>query len=479
MADAEIGAGGGRPRADVCVIGAGLAGLAAADRLLRAGLSVELLEAQPQPGGRIRDLTRGGAPVELGANWFSRSQPLIAEQIERFGLETIATHDEGDHLLSWGRGPKAFRGSIPPLGLLQLVDLARGLARFERIAARLQGVETWGNDRLAAYDHQSFGQWIDGNLRTAAGRDFFRLTSEMVFGVEPYLVSFLYALHYASRSDSLTSLISVRRGHQEMRFRNGPGELCDRLAEHVGASRLQLGTPVRSVRLGGGSAEVETARGRARYRAVLCAVPPHAARRIAFSPGLPPARNRLLQALPMGRVIKVQAIYARPYWRELGLSGQAMSNGYPLTYTIDNSPADAGCGVLAGFVCSSRAERFLAERDPQAAAARAIDALFEGRLPAPAEVVIEDWAANPWIGGSYGAYCPPGVMTRLGGAVRDHGPPLYWCGAEYARVHPCQMEGALESGRRAARDIAADLSAERPPVVIAARRKQGAEPCSS
>lgn len=459
----------------MCVIGAGLAGLAAADELVRSGLSVEVFEAQARVGGRIRDILVGGAPVELGANWFSRNQPLIAAQIERFAIPTLPTYDEGDHLLSWSGAAKRFRGSIPPFGLLPILDLGLGMARFERHARRLQAIEPWGNPDVAAYDHQSFGQWIDSNLRTKAGREFFQLASEMVFGVEPHLVSFLYGLFYASRSVSLTSLISVRDGHQEMRFARGPGDLCGQLARAVGRDRIALGTPVRAVHWDGGSAEVETPRGRARYRAVLCALAPHAARRIAFSPGLPPARNRLLQALPMGRVVKVQAVFQRPFWRDHGLSGQAMSNGYPLTYTIDNSPAQGGLGVLAGFVCSSRAERFLAERSPEAVAARAIADLFGGILPEPIELIVEDWAADPWIGGSYGAYAPPGVMTRLGSGLRDHAPPVYWCGAEYGRVHPCQMEGALESGGRAARDIAAAL-AGRGPVANPVREKEGVEP---
>jgi len=444
-----------RREADVCVIGAGLAGLIAADELLAAGLRVDVFEAQAGVGGRVKDTRRpGDVAVELGANWFSGQQPLIAEQIRRFGLETVATHDDGLHLFAWNGRTRTFRGAIPPLGPLKLVDISQAIARFDRIAARLHGQAPWGSEALQRYDRLSFGQWIDAHLYTRAGREFFYLVSEMVFGVEPHLVSFLYVLYYASRSVSLTSLISVGQGHQELRFRDGPARLCDRIAERIGPAHLHLETPVRAVRLAGDGVEVDTSRLTGRYRAVLCAVPPPAARQIAFAPALPPARGRLLQALPMGRVVKVQAIYERPFWLEQGLSGQSMCDGYPLTYTIDNSPADRRCGVLAAFVCSSRAERFLdAHTDRTAVAAQAIDRLFGGRFPAPREVLVEDWAANPWIGGSYGAYFPPGVMTTLGRALHDQQPPLYWCGAEYGQVHPCQMEGALESGLRSARLI--------------------------
>jgi monoamine oxidase len=84
--------------------------------------------------------------------------------------------------------------------------------------------------------------------------------------------------------------------------------------------------------------------------------------------------------------------------------------------------------------------------------------MFGCDFPEPEEVLVEDWAANEWIGGSYGAYFPPGVMTRMGELMREQEPPIYWCGAEYGQAHPCQMEGALESGLRSARSIGAALA---------------------
>ena len=161
----------------------------------------------------------------------------------------------------------------------------------------------------------------------------------------------------------------------------------------------------------------------------------------------------------MGRVIKIQIVYERPYWLEQGLSGQIMSNCYPLSYTIDNSPPDRQRGMLAAFVCTSQAKQFMdARTDRKAVVTAAINQMFGRDFPEPEEVLIEDWAANEWIGGSYGAYFPPGVMSRMGDVMHIQEPPIYWCGAEYGQAHPCQMEGALESGLRSARLIGAALA---------------------
>jgi monoamine oxidase len=445
--------------ADVCVVGAGVAGLIAADELLNTGWSVDVFEAQASVGGRVKDVVcADNVAVELGANWFSNQQPLIKAQIKRFGLETVETHNEGDHLIWWDGKRSSFRGPIPSLGPLNKADIIQGMARFDRAMGRVQNSEPW-DEALTEYDHLTFGQWIDSTLYTRMGKAFFRMVSEVVFGVESHMVSFLYVLYYSSRSVSLSSLISVAQGHQEFRFKHGPAQLCEHIAASIGPSRIHLQNPVRSIHIVDGYVDVETPSLRGRYRAVLCATPPPAVRQIVFSPPRPTSRERLLQALPMGRVIKVQAVYERPYWIEQGLSGQVMSNHYPLSYTIDNSPADRHRGVLAGFVGTSQAQRFMApSTERKALVADAIDQMFGGLFPRPQEVLIEDWAANEWIGGSYGAYFPPGVMSRMGPLLREQDPPIYWCGAEYGQVHPCQMEGALDSGLRTARAIGAALA---------------------
>ncbi|WP_105167411.1 flavin monoamine oxidase family protein [Pseudoalteromonas sp. T1lg23B] len=446
--------------ADVCVVGAGVSGLFAADNLRKAGLTVDVYEAQSHVGGRVKDtVCHEDVTVELGANWFSEQQPLIKAQIERFGIETKRTHNDGEHLIWWNDQRSAFKGILPSLGPIVNSDIIQGMARFERIMAKLQNQEPW-DEQFVEYDHMSFGQWIDKTLFTTSGKQFFRMVSEMVFGVESHMVSFLYVLYYSNRSVSLSSLISVDKGHQELRFTHGPRQLCDHLAASIGAENILLNTPVRAIKVADGMVTVDAGHVSGRYRSVLCAMPPPAVKQVIFSPPRDTARERLLQALPMGRVIKVQAVYEKPYWLELGLSGQVMSNHYPLSYTIDNSPTDNQSGVLAAFVGTSHAKAFMAEGvDREKLVADAIDDMFGNKFPKPQKVLIEDWAQNEWIGGSYGAYFPPGVMSRMGHVLREHEPPIYWCGAEYAQTHPCQIEGALESGLRAAKQITEALLA--------------------
>ena len=83
---------------------------------------------------------------------------------------------------------------------------------------------------------------------------------------------------------------------------------------------------------------------------VIVAVPPALAQRIDYDPLLPTARDQLLQRMPMGALMKVEAVYPTPFWRDSGLTGQFLTVGGPVGYSFDNSPPDGSVGVLAGFV---------------------------------------------------------------------------------------------------------------------------------
>lgn len=437
-------------KADVCVIGAGIAGLMAADQLSSFGFTVDVYEAQDDFGGRIKDVVcKNGTKVELGANWFSNKQKYITSQIDRFKLKVVRTENKGKHLILWDGKRSSFNGVIPSIGFTKNMDILQGITRFDLSVAKLKNKKLC-DDSLSKFDKLSFGQWIDSTLYTRMGREFFQMVSEMVFGVESHLVSFLHVLNYAGRSTSLTSLISVVNGHQEFRLKNGPSDLCQSIAESIGEKNIILNNPVKAIRINkNGDINIDSEKAIGSYKVALCAMSPAAVKQIMFDPPRSILRERFLQNSPMGRVIKIQIVYEKPYWLENGFSGQVMSNLYPISYTIDNSPSDRSCGVLAAFVCTSQAQKFMSpEVDRENTVAEVINELFGIDFPKPQEVFIEDWAENKWIGGSYGAYFPPGVLSRMSEILETQEHPIYWCGAEYGKEHPCQIEGALESGFR-------------------------------
>jgi Zn-dependent alcohol dehydrogenase len=100
--------------ADVAVVGAGLAGLAAARRLSALGASVVVVEARDRVGGRVQGHEIGGDKVvEVGGQWIGPTQDRLAALSAELGVDTFPTHGHGDNLIEYGGKLRRYRGTIP------------------------------------------------------------------------------------------------------------------------------------------------------------------------------------------------------------------------------------------------------------------------------------------------------------------------------------------------------------------------------
>ncbi|MGH9034097.1 MAG: flavin monoamine oxidase family protein, partial [Acidimicrobiia bacterium] len=182
---------------DVVVVGAGLAGLTAARRLVEAGQEAVVLEARERVGGRLLNHTLAdGTVVEVGGQWIGPTQLRMAKLAADLGLETFPTYNTGDHMLRFGTASARYRGTIPRISPLVLADMARAQSRFDRLARRVPLEAPWAADAASEWDAQTFATWIRRNLRTPKARALFELYSEAVFAAEPADFSLLHALFY-------------------------------------------------------------------------------------------------------------------------------------------------------------------------------------------------------------------------------------------------------------------------------------------
>ena len=148
---------------------------------------------------------------------------------------------------------------------------------------------------------------------------------------------------------------------------------------------------------------------------VIVTVPPAVAARIEHSPALPALRAQLEQRVPMGTVVKCQARYPKPFWRDDGLTGQATSNTGPVKVTFDNTPPGGSPGVMLGFLEGQDArewvERPAGER--RQAVLESFARYFGDAMLEPDFYVEKSWAADEWSAGCYTGFTPPGRPTRL------------------------------------------------------------------
>lgn len=443
---------------DVCVVGGGIAGLIAARDLVAGEHDVVVLEARDRVGGRVvTERLADGTPIDHGGQWIGPGQHRMAHLAEDLALATFPTFDEGENLLRFGGRTGRYRGAIPRLNPAVLADMAQAQLRFDRMATRVPLDAPWAADRAADWDGQTFESWIRRNAVTRGARELFTLYSEAVFAAEPADLSLLHALFYTHSGNGVDVLAGTRDGAQQDRFVDGAQSVALALAAQLG-DRVRLTQPVRRIDRSADAVAVLTDSILVRARHAVVAVPPPLASRIRWEPALPASRDQLLQRMPMGAVIKCHLVYEQPFWRDDGLTGQATTDVGPVKVTFDNSPPSASPGVLLAFAEGAHA-RALNQLDPQERRREvlaSVAALFGPPALRPVEYLERDWIAEEWTRGCYAAMFTPGTWTQLGPALRAPIGRVHWAGTETATVWCGYMDGAAQSGERAAAEILAD-----------------------
>ncbi|WP_460524114.1 flavin monoamine oxidase family protein [Humibacter antri] len=441
---------------DVVVIGAGASGLTAAYELQKAGHSVVVLEARDRVGGRLWTDEIDGAMLELGGQWVSPEQDALKDTLAELGLERYERYRDGDSVYVGRDGElKRFQGEIFPVAPPTERELVRLIETLDALVAQMDPERPWEHPDAVALDRVSFERWLENQTDDQEARDNIALFIAGAMLTKPaHAFSALQALLMAASAGSFSNLVDADIILNE-RVIGGLQQVPLRLAERLGDDVL-LNNPVRTLRWGpdgvtaiADSAEVDA-------RIAVLAVPPHLISRVSFQPPLPRRQQQLHQHLSMGFVIKVHAVYERPFWREHGLSGTAFSPYELVHEAYDNTNHGDARGTLVGFVSDLGADDVfrLSADERRRRILESLSHYYGDQALSPVVYYESDWGSEEWTRGAYAASFDLGGLQRYGADLREPVGPIWFSCSDLAGAGYQHVDGAIRMGRRTAAALA-------------------------
>lgn len=428
----------------IVVLGAGFAGLACASELTARGHAVTVLEARGRVGGRVHSQPFGPSAknTEAGAELIGSNHPHWVTLAERFRLQLLDVGDDAGL-----EAPIVMNGRRLSADESERLwhELDEALQRMNALARSVNGDEPWLSDGAAELDARSVADWIDEEDLSDLTRHACHVQTTANNGV-------------STRAQSLLAMLAQVQGGGVERYwsdselyrcRGGNERLADALASTLNAGALLLNSPVARVERLGPGARVVCADGRA-FEAdfVVVALPPNTWHRVHFeSVDIAPL------APHQGLSVKYVAGVRRRFWRERGLSQYSFTDT-EAAITWDPTMGD-DAGEDAALTIFASADAAQMSRARSGAARRAnyeheLDKSFAGFSTESTTARFHDWPAEKWTGGGYSFPAPGEVTTKLPLLREFHG-PLVFAGEHTSSAFVGYMEGALESGVRAAR----------------------------
>jgi monoamine oxidase len=445
--------------ADIIVVGAGFAGLTTARELNKRGASVIVVEARDRVGGRVHTVRpRDGLWLDVGGQWTGPGQDHIIALGREMGVESFPTWPEGEHLQYREGRLSRYSGAAPQMDNEMVNDFFSAVMALDQMSKEVPTEAPWDAPLAAEWDAHTVQSWIDANMKHPGAKETMAMAIAAVYSAEPRDLSLLHHLFYSRSGTSFLNLISTEGGAQADRFDGGAGLVAERVAEQLGES-LRLAQPVRRITQTNGEVAVEGDGFRYTGKRVVISAPPALAGRIEYEPGLPPLRDQLTQRAPMGSVIKCQAVYETPWWREQNLSGRVISDEGPIKVVFDNSPNNGAPGVLMGFIEGDDGREWAerTEDERRDVTLECFTRYFGAKAADTAMYVERNWPAEQWSRGCYGAVFPAGTWVSCGKAIREPVGLIHWAGTETATVFAGYIDGAVRSGERAAAEVLEEL----------------------
>lgn len=440
---------------DVVIVGAGAAGLTAANELKKAGLSVAVLEARDRVGGRLWTDTIDGAMLEIGGQWISPDQEALIETVAELGLDTFSRYREGDSVYVGPDGQAhRFTGEMFPVSPETEKAIAEITERLDAMVAEIDPDRPWAHEKSVEWDEISWDAWLRQQTDDdEAVRNLAFATGSAMLTKPTHSVSLLQSLLMAASAGSYSNLVDADF-ILDKRVVGGLQQVPLLLAERLGDD-VFLNQPVRTLEWSDEGVTVTSDGMTVRARQVILALAPILYPRISFVPPLPRLQHQMHQHLSMGFVIKVHAVYDTPFWREKGLSATAFSPYELVHEAYDNTNHGDERGTLVGFVSDLNADGVF-ELSAEERKERILESLshyYGDEAKSPVVYYESDWGSEEWTRGAYATSFDLGGLSRYGAHLRDAVGPIHFACSDLAGAGYQHVDGAIRMGRLVASQI--------------------------
>lgn len=452
----------------IVIVGAGLAGLTCAYRLKQAGYLARVFEASGRLGGRCwtgRGVFAQGQIYEHGGELIDQGHTQLRQLIQELGLTT-------DNLLQAERNgtDPCYYFDGAPYSFAQATDDLK--PAWQKIHSDLSaaGFPTLYNrftQRGLELDHMSILDWIEESIpggTTSKLGQLLNVAYNIEYGAEcseQSALNLLYLLGYAGPGQ----LRIFGHSNEKYHVTGGNDQVPARLAQLL-AGQITTGTALVAIRLNADASYTLSLQSGSKVKDVVAdkvvLALPFSIMRSAVDTsraGFNAVKRTAIAELGMGTNSKLHLQFRSRHWESLGCSGDTFADtGYQSTWEVTRAQPGSS-GILVDYTGgqvgasfgsgtpSGRARQFLSQLEP---VLPGISGQWNGLA------TVDFWAAYPWTRGSY-SYWKVGQYTRFAGAEREQSGNCHFAGEHTSIDFQGYLNGAVETGERAAAEILSDL----------------------